>query len=244
MLSEKPWRPEQVLLLLIRLFASLFLGMALVGLLDSTHWLAPTQLKLATLGISLLSFHGAALYLTHRFLQQEGMTWSQAFGFRSPRLGRTMGLTLLVAVAVLPVAWELGEISAKVMNALHIKPVVQDPVQMLQGADTLQMQLYIGLLAVVVAPFAEEVVFRGLIYPTLKQHGFRGLGLWGTSLLFAGVHHNAMVLLPLMFLAIVWTLLYESTDNLLAPVVAHSIFNFANYFLVVIQPLPAMVPQP
>jgi len=93
-----------------------------------------------------------------------------------------------------------------------------------------------GLLAIVVAPFVEELVFRGLIYPTLKQNGFPGLALWGTSILFAAIHSNLMILLPLTFLAVVLTLLYETTDNLLAPIAAHSLFNFVNFFWFIAQP--------
>src|SRR5512140_422206 len=122
------------------------------------------------------------------------------------------------------------------MSSVHVQPVVQGPVQMLQMALPLPMKFFIGILAIVVAPFAEEVVFRGLIYPTLKQNGFPKLALWGTSLLFAAIHSNLMIVLPLTFLAVVLTLLYETTDNLLAPIFAHSLFNFVNFFWVLAQP--------
>ena len=178
-----------------------------------------------------------ALVLTHFFLREQTMSWEEAFGFFSPPLGRALLLALLVALAVLPIAWSLGQLSARLMSSFHLQPVVQSPVQMLQTAASLPTKLLIGLLAIVVAPFVEELVFRGLIYPTLKQNGFPGLALWGTSLLFATIHSNLMILLPLTFLAVVLTLLYETTDNLLAPILAHSLFNFVNFFWVVAQPL-------
>jgi membrane protease YdiL (CAAX protease family) len=113
---------------------------------------------------------------------------------------------------------------------------------MLETAVSLPTKLVIGFLAIVVAPFVEELVFRGLIYPTLKQNGFPRLALWGTSLLFAAIHDNLMILLPLTFLAVVLTLLYEATDNLLAPMLAHSVFNCVNFFWVMTQPPgPAML---
>ncbi len=236
MLSEKPWEPEQVLQLLVRLFASMLIGMALVNWLNSIPGLDPGQVKMLTLAVGTLSFHGVALILTHLMLRSQGVRWGDAFGFHAPRLGRALLLALLVAMAVLPIAWTLGQVSARLMHALHVETVVQAPVQMLQGASSLPTKLVIGVLAVVVAPFVEELVFRGLIYPTLKQHGFPGLALWGTSLLFAAIHNNLAILLPLAFLAIVLTLLYETTDNLLAPIFTHSLFNFVNFFWVVIQP--------
>lgn len=236
MLSEKPWPPEQVLQLLVRLFASMLLGMLLISWLNSTNWLGVGQMKVVTLTIGTLSFHGIALLLTHVFLREQGMSWEAAFGLLSPRFGRAMLLAVLVGIAVLPIAWSLGQLSAKLMRSIHVQPVVQGPVQMLQADATLETKLVLGLLAIVVAPFVEELVFRGLIYPTLKQNGFPGLALWGTSILFAAIHSNLMILLPLTFLAVVLTLLYETTDNLLAPIAAHSLFNFVNFFWVIAQP--------
>jgi len=45
-----------------------------------------------------------------------------------------------------------------------------------------------------------------------------------------------VILLPLTFLAVVLTLLYEATDNLLAPIFAHGLFNFVNFLYVLITP--------
>jgi membrane protease YdiL (CAAX protease family) len=233
MLSQKPWLPERVLQLLIRLLASLLLGMILVSWLNSTEWLPSGQMKFLTIIVGTLSFHGVALFLVHLFLRAEGISWRDAFGFVTPRLGRALLLAALVAVAVLPIAWSLGQLSAKAMQFLRLQPVVQSPVQILQAAGSLETKLLIGFLAILVAPIAEELVFRGLIYPTLKQNGFPRLALWGTSLLFALIHNNLMIVLPLTFLAVVLTLLYETTENLLAPMLAHSLFNFVNFFWVV-----------
>jgi membrane protease YdiL (CAAX protease family) len=236
MLSEKPWRPEEVLQLLIRLFASMMIGMVLVSWIDSSRWLGPEQSRVLTVAVGTLSFHGVALILIHALCREQGIRWEEAFGFLSPRLGHALLLALLVGMAVLPIAWSLSQLSARLMQSVHVQPVVQTPVQMLQSTVSLPMKVVIGILAIGVAPFVEELVFRGLIYPTVKQSGFPRLALWGTSLLFAAIHSNLMILLPLTFLAVVLTLLYEATDNLLAPIVAHSIFNFVNFFWVMVQP--------
>jgi membrane protease YdiL (CAAX protease family) len=231
MLSEKPWQPEAVLQLVIRLFASMFLGMVLASWLHSVPWLGTGQMRYLGLMVGALSFHGVGLILIHYFLRAHGLSWDEAFGLMSPRLGRAVVLAVLVALAVLPITWSLGQLSAQLMSSFHVDPVVQGPVQMLQSAGEIPMQVLIGFLAVVVAPCVEELVFRGLIYPTLKQHGYPRLALWGSSLLFAAIHSNLMILLPLTLL------LYETTDNLIAPILTHSIFNFVNFFFVVAQPL-------
>jgi membrane protease YdiL (CAAX protease family) len=57
------------------------------------------------------------------------------------------------------------------------------------------------------------------------------LALWITSLLFAAVHVNWMIFLPLLILALLLTMLYELTNNLLAPITAHALFNGMNFAL-------------
>jgi membrane protease YdiL (CAAX protease family) len=44
-----------------------------------------------------------------------------------------------------------------------------------------------------------------------------------------------MTFLPLVVLAVALTWLYEATNNLLAPILAHSLFNMANFFWLVIE---------
>jgi membrane protease YdiL (CAAX protease family) len=75
----------------------------------------------------------------------------------------------------------------------------------------------------------EEIFFRGMLYPAIKQAGFPRLAIWGVSLLFALVHFNLVSFIPLFVLAILLTALYEYTDNLLAPISAHALFNALNF---------------
>jgi membrane protease YdiL (CAAX protease family) len=230
MLTEKPWKPESVLRYLMALFGSIFLGVLLVKWLNARADQWNLDPKMVTLVVGTLSFHGMALFLTSFFLQEHQTGWANGFGFDSPQLGRSVMLAVVVGLSVLPIIWSLGRLSAKVMDRFHFDPVVQETVQTLQTADSFELKMLIGFFAVIVAPVAEELVFRGILYPTVKQRGFPRLALWGTSILFAVIHSNAMIFLPLLFLAVILTLLYETTNNLLAPILTHSLFNLANFF--------------
>jgi membrane protease YdiL (CAAX protease family) len=221
---------------MLGLFASILLGVLLLNWLHSSYVPFRVNPKIATLLVGTISFHGMVLVLTGVLLREHQMTWSTGFGFDSPRLSRSLLLAIVVGLAILPIVWSLGQLSAKVMTSIHVDPVVQDTVQTLQSTLSLRLKIMIGVMAVVVAPVAEELVFRGILYPTIKQRGFPRLAFWGTSLLFAAIHSNAMIFLPLTFLAVILTLLYETTNNLLAPIVTHSLFNFANFFWLISQP--------
>lgn len=90
------------------------------------------------------------------------------------------------------------------------------------------------LLAVVaagiLAPLAEEVLFRGLLYRALRRRQSVALAAVLTSLAFAVIHTEIVVsqplaLINLTLLAVLWAVLYERTGSLVVPIVAHSVFN-------------------
>ena len=112
---------------------------------------------------------------------------------------------------------------------MHVTPEVQQPVYTVQMAAFWWHRAALGLVTIALVPPAEEVLFRGILYPFVKQLGHPRLALWGTSVVFAVIHLNAVTLLPLTVLALVLTLLYERTDNLVAPVAAHALFNALNF---------------
>src|SRR5207245_8117127 len=112
-----------------------------------------------------------------------------------------------------------------------LKVKEQQAVHALRVASSWFDRLALGLAAIVLAPLAEEMIFRGILYPALKQWGFRRLALWSTSLLFAAVHLNLATFVPLLVLSLILTLLYEKMDNLLAPITAHALFNGFNFLM-------------
>lgn len=243
MLSEKPWNPLSVVRLLLLLFVCLCMG-ALAGSLirHLTGAGNANETSLFNLLLSVLSFHGAALVLIALFLREEHIGWSEAFGFSTPELGRALLVSLLIACIVLPIGWMLQSASAEALTALadkfpkfSLKPEDQQVVQMLKNTTSWSYRICLGLTAILLAPAAEELLFRGVLYPTVKQSGYPRLALWGTSLIFAAIHLNLATFVPLTFLAIVLTLLYERTNNLLAPMTVHSLFNAANFGLLFMQ---------
>ena len=70
---------------------------------------------------------------------------------------------------------------------------------------------------------------RVILNPCITRLGFPRLALWLTSVLFAAMHLNLVTFVPLFVLSIALILLYEKTDNLLAPITTHALFNAANF---------------
>lgn len=96
----------------------------------------------------------------------------------------------------------------------------------------------IGLVlsAVIVAPVLEEAVYRGVIQSAFASiAGHRRIAAVGvTSLLFTAAHAGAVPwqMLPgLLLVSMVLGWLYERTATLIAPILAHAVFNGLNLCL-------------
>ena len=229
MLSVKPWRAEAIIRLLLSLIVCFCAGSLVVAMMH--HGAAARPLSVGQMMVAALSFQGAVLVLVARFLSEHGINWREGFGL-SRQWHRAVLFGFIGASLFLPLGWGLQWLSAQIMlhfPKLHLKPEEQQAVQTLQMAVTWQHRLVLGLITVVLAPVAEEVLFRGILYPWVKQAGFPRLALWGTALLFAAIHFNLATLIPLAALAVMLVLLYDRTDNLLAPITAHAVFNAANF---------------
>ena len=229
MLSVKPWRGEAVLQFCGAQLFCFCLSLMLAGLLQKTGlaaFRAPDgfgAVLLVTLG-----FQGAAWLLMLFFFWQHQMGWREALGFRGPHLPRALLLAALTVIVLLPVALGLQQVSAMALAKLGWPPEEQMAVTLLAGTKSWGMRVYLGGFAVVLAPVAEEFIFRGMLFPFVKQLGWPRLAWFGVSFAFALIHDDAATFVPLFVLALALTWLYEKTDNLLAPIAAHSLFNAAN----------------
>jgi membrane protease YdiL (CAAX protease family) len=227
-LTRRRWRIENATTHMRGFVVCLSVGLASVWLLQSGTHADSAKASLWQLVIGGLSIQGAALLLIAMFLREHQSSWADGFGFRNSRT-RAVMLGLLTAMAFVPVAQLLQLAASSVLMRLHVSADAQGAVEALRAAPTWVERLPLGFVAIVVAPLAEESLFRGLIYPVAKRTGFPRLALWGTAVLLATVHFNLVSFVPLVLLALLLTWLYERTDNLLAPIAAHSVFNTLNF---------------
>lgn len=208
------------------IFLCLFVGLLLAALLQGggRDKSPPTVRQII---VSALFFQGASIVLVWRFVREHGLGWAEAFGLRQAR-PRAVALGALTICGFLPVAGWLQHISFEVLHRLGIEPVAQSAVESLRSAGQGPGLLAFVLITVVVAPLGEELLFRGVLYPAIKYAGYPRLAWWGSSLLFAAIHFNLPTFVPLLLMSLLLVWLYERTDNLLAPLTAHVLFNTAN----------------
>lgn len=89
------------------------------------------------------------------------------------------------------------------------------------------------LNAAVVAPFVEEVLFRGFLYPALKRYSQPLVALVVTAAIFAAIHLHLPALFPLFVLSCLLTAAYELSGSLWVPILVHAGFNAVNIAITV-----------
>lgn len=126
----------------------------------------------------------------------------------------------LPAILVISSLWNL-----MLTYLLELQVQAQEVVDMFVNADSVLDRVLLTLLASVIAPVTEELIFRGYLYQVAKRYiGFLGSMIL-ISILFALIHVSLAAFVPLFLLAILLTLSYERTGSIMAPIVMHAIFN-------------------
>lgn len=148
------------------------------------------------------------------------------------------------AMVALGVAVGIGvAIVSYVVNIVVVVLVgVEEPVQQQLLQDALAgglPLLLVGLLAVVIAPFAEEVIFRGVLFRALADRINLPVGLVLSAAIFAVIHIEVLASQPFALVGLftigfllAWA--YHLTGNLTVPIVGHAVFNAISLGLTVL----------
>jgi membrane protease YdiL (CAAX protease family) len=78
---------------------------------------------------------------------------------------------------------------------------------------------------VILAPIAEEIFFRGVVFNAWLREGGRRWAFIGSSALFALIHVSEVALVPIFLLGLALAWIYQRTGSLLAPMAMHATVN-------------------
>src|ERR1035437_43678 len=109
-----------------------------------------------------------------------------------------------------------------------------DPTQqaLSQSATVSGLLPLVLLSGVIIAPIAEEIVFRGYLYKAFRDRFKPWYAIVMSAALFSAIHLEPLAAVPLFVIGVVLAYVYEKTDNLMAPIALHMLNN-AVAFLVV-----------
>jgi len=181
---------------------------------SSSH--VPAGLEIANTAVQDLGFVVAAVF----FAQLGGRRVSAAqFGLRSTRLWRSVRLVAATVVAFLAfsASWSAA------FNAPKEKLLEQ-----LGTGESVALLLLSAALTCALAPVCEELLFRGFIFPALRNWRGPRLAAVITGILFGAIHVGsapAIDLVPLAVLGVALCALYQSTGSIYPCFAVHSLNN-------------------
>ncbi len=152
------------------------------------------------------------------------VNYHEFWGLKPKRVFLVIGLIyagFILQTLILEVLWLLG--FQDWTQALFVRvelPFAGEPVTM-----DLTYWIFWGLATVVGAPFAEEVVFRGYLYPVLKRLGGLWLASITVSIFFATIHFDGVHLMSHFVLSLILIAAYEISGSLWAPIGIHLLNN-------------------
>ncbi len=113
---------------------------------------------------------------------------------------------------------------------LHL-PFPQEWQQAMENQSTAMVQdnmIAILITVIIIAPIFEEIFVRGLIYHSLLRGMHRIFAVIFSSLIFGLLHGNMIQFLYSFFIGILFCLLNDRCQSLLASIIAHIIYNAAS----------------
>lgn len=167
----------------------------------------------------------ALLVYLHRL---RGLNPAEIFGLQHIHW-RSLALVVLVFTVIILISVNLvSAATVKWLEEFWPDQQPQETVRAFQESGSIGFKFLVIIAAVVIAPLAEEVLFRGFVYGVLKRYTDAPFAALASSLMFAVIHMHVGSLPPLCMLAVLFCLAYEITGCLLAPMLLHALFNGAS----------------
>lgn len=142
------------------------------------------------------------------------LSWPQAAGY-------AVG-TLIVALPLLTLV-SLGWM--ELIRAWGIPDEPQPLIALINETKSVALLAGILLVACVLAPIYEELLFRAGLYRYVRQKLGRTPSLLISGLCFGALHNNWAGFLPLAVLGMLLALVYETTGSIRVVIIAHGLFN-------------------
>ena len=132
---------------------------------------------------------------------------------------------ILIYIAFIPIMILLTALGLFLCKSLGIEPKPHEVVEIFMAEKSVLYIVYMSIVAVVIAPIFEEILFRGILYQFLRRKGNVVLAIVISSTIFSLLHCNSAQLLPILGLGMLFCFIFEVTGSLVASIVVHMINN-------------------
>jgi len=176
-----------------------------------------------------LLFHGGGFAAVLVLMRSKGTSWKAAFGLNRSEIRKSLRTGTVYFLAAMPVVTAATIIYRLFLSHIgyHVEPqgvvlVLADP------QSPLSLQIYLIVFASLIAPFVEELLFRGIALPIFSRPFRIPVSVLIVSLLFAAIHFHIPSVVPLFLIACAFSLAYVHSGSILVPIVMHVLFNALN----------------
>jgi membrane protease YdiL (CAAX protease family) len=143
---------------------------------------------------------------------------------------RALGIGVLAGIGM----WVVGNlVGAAVIALLQALGIGVDTQLAERAVETLDPWLVV-LVVIFLAPVAEELFFRGVVFNAWLREGGVRWAFIGSTLLFALIHLSIAAFVPILLLGFALAWIYRRTQSLLAPIALHATFNGISVVLVLL----------
>lgn len=191
--------------------------------------------RMGLVAVNMLFIHVTAILLILLLLRKYKLTWREAFGGLHPT-DKVIALPILLGTLFLIPAFGLHYISQHLVQSLGGTHETQQAVTLVARSENIAEIAIQAVSIVVFAPLAEELLFRGVIYTSIRDLGYRKIAVVASSVMFAAIHGSLSLMLPLTVLALVLVHVYENAKSIVAPILMHATFNAINFALIKLAP--------
>lgn len=172
-----------------------------------------------------IAFHVVGFLTVMAILIKRRWTWQEAFGMKAIRLPADFIRGAVALLAVLPVLLVVTLLFHLLLQLLGVQVSLQDVAFAIADEPQRWMRVYFAVLAIGIAPFFEEIFFRGLLLPILARRFGTWVALLFTALLFASIHGHLPSFFTLFGLALAMGGAYILTGSLTVSIAMHGLFN-------------------
>ncbi|MDD4013600.1 MAG: type II CAAX endopeptidase family protein [Candidatus Omnitrophica bacterium] len=151
----------------------------------------------------------------------------EALGITRENTGRNIGYAALGYLALIPVLLVIMLLTYQVTRIFHYEPPVQPIVEVFMKEKETSVLVLSTIFAAVFGPVAEEIFFRGFMYPAVRKSTGRIPAMVITSAVFAFLHAHLVGFLPIFVLGMLLVYLFERTASIVPSVLVHIFHNVA-----------------
>lgn len=224
-----------------------FNGLTSLGVLEinkDSEVLTP-ELALA----SILLLQGPILLVIYILRNYYPNQFSGAFETRILPWLKAARKTVPIFLRFLPLIWIASLVWNFLLMWLHSIGIVdhtppQELVELFSRGEQPFLIALIALTAVFMAPYVEEVLFRGCIYRFLKSKTLIPFAQFISAVIFAAIHGNLSSLGPLIVVGILLAHIYEKEGSLRMAICFHAFFNAFSLTLIILASNSEVVPIP